>query len=89
MIQENEVVLLILSIGVFIFIVGNRLQLKKFPASKILIAGFLVFFTGWILTVLENFLWENFLNLMEHICYIGGSVLTAVWCWKIFGRKGV
>lgn len=87
MIQENEVILLILGIGVLIFIVGNRFRLKKLPASKILISGFLSFFTGWILTVLEGFLWGKFLNFMEHICFIGGSVLVAVWCWKVFVRK--
>jgi len=88
MIQENELVMLIIAIGVLVFVVGNFSRLKMFPALKILIAGFVMFFTGWIFTVLEGFFWNMFLNFMEHICYIGGSILVAVWCWKIFGRKG-
>jgi hypothetical protein len=88
MIQENELILLMLGIGVLFFIVGNHSQVKKFPEYKVLIAGFFAFLTGWLLTVLEGFFWEKLLNFMEHICYIGGSVLVAIWCWKIFGRKG-
>jgi hypothetical protein len=40
---------------------------------------------SWILTVLEGFFWENFLNYIDHACYAVGSVLVAVWCWKVFG----
>lgn len=87
MIQENELVMLIIGIGVLVFIAGNYSRFKKLPESKILIAGFLSLFTGWVLTVLEGFFWEEFLNFMQHICYIGGSVLVSIWCWKIFIRK--
>ena len=89
MIQENEIILLILSIGIFIFILLNRSRLKHLPESKILIVGFFTFLTGWIMTVVEGFFWEDFLNIIEHICYIGGAVLLIVWCWKIFGRKEI
>ena len=87
-IQGNEIVFLIIGIGVSIFIVVNFSRLKSFPALEILIAGFFAFFTGWVFTVLEGLFWGNFLNLMQHISYIVGSVLVSVWCWKIFVRKG-
>ena len=57
MIQQNEIVMLILGLGVLIFILGKRSQLKRFPSSKILVLGFLVLLAGWALTVMESFFW--------------------------------
>jgi hypothetical protein len=84
MIQENEIIMLLLGIGVLIFILGNRLQLQRLPVSKILIAGFHMLLAGWILTILEGFLWKDLLNFIEHTCYATSSILIAVWCWKVF-----
>lgn len=87
MISENEIITLILAVGVLIFIMVNRLQLKRVPTSKILITGFYLLLAGWVLTVLEGFFWKGLLNLLEHICYATSSVLVATWCWKVFGNK--
>ncbi|MBU0533629.1 MAG: hypothetical protein KJ887_02375 [Candidatus Omnitrophica bacterium] len=89
MIEKSELVLFLLSLGVLFFLIGNTSRFKKIPSSNILIAGFLVFFTGWVFTILEGFFWGTFLNIIEHICYIAGLVLVAVWCWKMFGRKEI
>ena len=83
---ENEIVMLLIGVGVLIFILGSRPRLKSLPASNILIAGFYVLLGSWILTVVEGFFWESFLNYIEHACNAVGSVLVAVWCWKVFGR---
>ena len=82
---ENEIVMLLIGVCVLIFILGNRRRLKSLPASNILIAGFFMMLGSWILTVLEGFFWESFLIYIEHACYAVGSVLVAVWCWKVFG----
>lgn len=87
MIQQNEVVMLILGIGVLIFILGKRSQLKRFPSSKILVLGFHVLLAGWVLTVMESLFWGVLLNYLEHICYTIGSLLVAAWCWKVFGSR--
>ena len=87
MIQENELFMLLLGSGVFIFVFGNRLRLSRLPAFEILISGFCVLFAGWILTVVETFFWEGYLNYLEHICYAVSSVLTAVWCVNVFNGK--
>ena len=84
MINENEIVMLLLGGGVFIFILGNRLRLKYLQAWKTLIAGFYVLLAGLVLTVLEGFFWSACLNYLEHMCYAGSSILIAVWCWKGF-----
>lgn len=88
MLQENEVLMFLIGLGVLVFILSNRSRLKAIPASKILFAGFLVLFTGWIVTNAEHLLLPNILNYTEHICYAVSSVLVAAWCWKVFSRKG-
>ncbi len=87
MFQENEIVMLLLGVGVLILFLVNRIRLKRVPASKILIAGFYILLTGWAMTVLEGFFWEDFLNYFEHVCYSGSSLLVFIWSWKVFGGK--
>jgi len=82
---ENEVVMLLIGVGVLIFILTSRPQLKRLPASNVLIVGFYVLLVGWVLTVLEGFFWEQLLDHLEHMCYAVSSVLVAIWCWKVFG----
>lgn len=84
---ENEVVMLLIGVGVLIFILGSRPRLKDLPASNILIMGFYLLLVSWILTVLEGFFWEELLNYLEHAFYAVSSVFVAVWCWKVFGSR--
>ena len=87
MIQQDEIIMLLLSIGCLIFILVNKKKVHRIPAAKILIAGFYTLLTGYILTILEGFFLENLLNALEHICYTSSSILMAVWCWKVFVKK--
>lgn len=87
MIEQNEVIMLVLGIGVLIFVLGNYSQLKRFPSAKILVVGFSVLSAGWVLTVLEGFFLTGLLNFLEHICYAISTVLLATWTWIVF-RKG-
>ena len=87
MVQQNEIVMLILGLGVLVFVVANRLQLKRFESSGMLTLGFYFLLAGWALTVLEGLLLEELLNYFEHTCYAMGSVLVAAWCWKVLGRR--
>jgi hypothetical protein len=87
MVQENEIVMLLLGGGVLIFTINKRVLFKRLPEWKILTTAFYVLFWGWMMTVIEDFLWYELLNLLEHICYATSSVLMVVWCWKVFGLK--
>ncbi|MEE4603789.1 MAG: hypothetical protein V2J65_21080 [Desulfobacteraceae bacterium] len=87
MIQQNEIIMLLLGVGCMIFILVNRQKVKRIPVAKILIAGFYVLLAGYVLTILEGLFWNEFLNVLEHICYSASSILMAVWCWKIFAYK--
>ncbi len=53
MTQENEIITLLLGIGVMIFILANNRKVKRIPVAIILIAGFYVLLAGWVLTILE------------------------------------
>jgi hypothetical protein len=87
---ENEVVMLLIGMGVLVFILGNRARLKQLAASKILIVAFYLMLSGWVLTVLEGLFglfWEEILNFAEHLCTAVSSVFVAVWCCKVFGGR--
>ena len=87
MIQQNEIITLLLAIGCMIFILVNKQKVKRIPVAKILIAGFCLLLTGYVLTVLEGLFWNEILNVLEHICYSASAILMAVWCWKVFANK--
>lgn len=89
MIQQNEVVTLIITISVWIFIFITRKKLKTFPSLKLLLTSFFILSLGWSLTILEGFFWKELLNLIEHICYTISALIITFWCWKISKRKGV
>lgn len=87
MIHENEVLVLLLGMGVLAFILSNCSRLKYIQASKVLIAGFYVLLVGWILTILEGFFWQEYTNIFEHMCYAASSILICTWCGKIFRKE--
>ena len=87
MIQQGEIIVLLVGLIAFIFILSNRERLKELPAVKLLISGFILLLCGWIFTIVEGLVWNDILNMIEHICYAGSSVMIALWCWKMFGKN--
>jgi len=88
MIHENEIVMLIIGLGVLIFLLGNRAQLKRIPSADFPLLAFYMLLAGWVLTVLEGFFWGELLNYLEHMSYAVASFLLVVWCWKVLWRRG-
>ena len=86
-ISHNEIVMLLLGVGVCIFTIRNRAGLKRLPASGIIMTAFYLLLVTWIATVLEGFIWNTFLNLLEHAGLAASSVLITIWCWKAFSEK--
>ncbi len=87
MIQENEIVSVLLCMGVLYFILMNRLQIKRLPSSNIFVSGFFVYMLGRILTVLEGLFFEDILNIFEHALYAISSVLLLIWLWNVFKKN--
>lgn len=86
--RPNEIAMLLLGIGVWIFTMSNRADLKRLPSFGILMAVFHLLLATWIATVLEGFIWNGFFNLIEHVGLAASSILTAFWCWKVFIGEG-
>lgn len=89
MTSQNEIVMLLLGVGVLIFTIRNRKGLKRLPASGIILSAFYLLLVTWIATVLESYIWNDFLNLLEHAGFTASSVLTTIWCWKAFSVNKV
>lgn len=87
MLRENEVVMLILGVGVLFFIIINASRLTNVYSWKLLIAGYCVLLSGWIFTVLEEFFAGHILNYLEHASYLASSALLLVWCYKYSRRS--
>lgn len=87
MIQQNELIIFLLGVGVLIFILSNRRRIHRIPAWKILAASFYVLLAGWLLTILEDIFWGRTLNFLEHASYTASSLLIAFWCWRMSHRE--
>ena len=87
MIQENEIVSVLLCMGVLYFILMNRSQIKRLPSSEIFVSGFFVYMFGRIVTVLEGLFFEDIFNMFEHAFYAISSVLLLIWLWNVFKKN--
>jgi hypothetical protein len=83
MLYDNEVIMLILGTGVFFFVFFNRNKIRRIISWRLLLFAFYFLMAGWLLTILEGFFLENYLNLLEHLSYAASAVIMAFWCRKI------
>lgn len=90
MFDKNEVAMLLLCLGVFIFIITKRREYKRIPQWRFILAGFCMFFAAVICTVAEGVIFPVSLNILEHVLYMLSSFMIMLWCWMIFrNREGV
>lgn len=82
MVQENELITMLLGFGILLFLIANRAHFIRVPSRRLLTISLLLFLTSWVSTVLEDFLWAVFLNLIEHISNLLGTLLLVVWIWR-------
>ncbi len=87
MFNENEVAMLLLCTGVFIFIITKRREYKRIPYWKFILTSFYMFFAAVILTVAEGFIFSFLLNILEHLLYMSASLMMLIWCWMTFQRQ--
>jgi len=90
MIENYELIMLILGIGVLVLRLIYKNEIKRIFGWKNLIFSFYFLLAAWVFTVAEGFFWIFFLNLAEHLCYMASAVLMAVWCFRIlFSNKRI
>ncbi len=83
MVHENEIVMLALGIGVYVFALTCRGQLQRIVHWRTLFLAYQLLLAAWVLTVLEGFVIENVCNALEHSCYAAAMITLAGWCWRI------
>ena len=82
MFHENEIVMLLLCIGIMGFIFFNWKNLARFNKWGILFTSFLLFSAACVSTVAEGFLMEGFFNYLEHACYTGSAIILLIWIYR-------
>ncbi len=87
MFEKNEVITLLITVGIGIFFWSNRKSIIHLHACKLLILSFLLYLARTCFTVLEGYLWPNTLNLLEHLSILLFSIVFLLWCWQIGYRK--
>ena len=83
-IQQNEFVTLVLGVGVLLFVVVNRVHLRRLPSFRLIFCAFAAALGGWIASVAEGFVMPEALNVLEHFLGLLAAVLLAVWSWLVF-----
>ena len=79
MVQENEIVTLLLGLGVLIFVILFFPRLKSFPHSIWLFLAVMGQAVAWIFTVLETWYFPNLFNSIEHFGYAFCAICLLVW----------
>ena len=87
MFNENEVAMLLLCFGVFIFIITKRREYKRIPYWGLILASFYMFFLAGIFTVVEDLAFPVLFNILEHVLYMLSSFMLLLWCWMNFRRS--
>ncbi len=87
--EENEIVMLLLGVGVLILVIFRRKPLKQLPGSYLLITSFSIVLTGWTATVVEDLfehgsIYNRLFNYLEHFCYAGSTMMIAWWSYRTF-----
>ena len=83
MFQENEVITLLITVGMGLFLWLNRKPLHHVYRWKLLFFAFLFFLGSAFFTVIEGVVWENGFNHLEHLSALGFAVLFLAWCWTV------
>jgi len=82
--HENELMVWLLGTAVLAFLLMYRHQLRRLPASGILLSAYLAAWVAWTATNLEHVFWYQPFNIIEHVGYALNGVLLLSWCWFAF-----
>ena len=87
MIQPNEIAMLILGVGVLIFVMINKIDIKRIEDSHYLLYAFYTLLAAWFCTNIETFFLNNVFNFLEHILYTASVILLAIWAFRKFNSN--
>jgi len=77
--NESEIVMSMLCVPVICFIYYFRRDIKNLVAYKQLLISFFLFFLASIFTNIEQLIWYNYFNFLEHLCYLASVFFFLFW----------
>ncbi len=80
MINEDELIMLSLGIGILIFLLFYRAKIIRIHLWKILVTGFSFLLASWVFTIVEIFILGDLMNFLEHLFNALGILVFAIWC---------
>lgn len=83
MFQNSELIALVLSLCVLFFIWAYRSKRNQLPGFPLFLAGLASLCVSFVLTTLEELLWEAWLNAFEHLFILLSVVFLVIWLWFI------
>lgn len=83
MVQQNELVVFLCSVGVLIFVLSYRKALWRVPGHQLVISAYSLLVAGWAFTILEAFVWQAALNFAEHACHAAAALIVSVWILRL------
>ncbi len=87
MLSQNEMLTLLLGVGTGVFLALSRHRLRRVAGLRLFLMAYSLLVLSWLATNLEAVMVADVLNLLEHACYLGATVLLACWCWRTFGGQ--
>lgn len=76
---ENEIVTLLLSLGISLFFLANLARIRQIDGYRWLLGSFLAYLVAMVFTLLEGIAWEQGFNFLEHLGYLASAALLAAW----------
>lgn len=88
MLAENEVVSLLLCLGILLFFWANLRRIRELHGYRPMLWGFFAYLMASIFTVLEGFTWPTGFNFLEHLAYLVSAVFFAAWIVQLTRLRG-
>ena len=81
--ERNEMLIGIFLIIVLLFYLFIRKRLTNFPHRIYFELSLFSFFWSKILTIVEDFFWNEFFNILEHLCLLLFTIFLTIWIIKM------
>ena len=83
MLNGNEIIMLVLGIGILFLIYVYRDKIRRVKSYKVLLGAFYLLIASWTFTLMEDLMFYRWMNLLEHACFAASSLMTLYWCYRV------
>ena len=86
-VAHDEIIMLIISLVVVIQVTASFRFFRWLPHRFLLLYSFGMVALSALFTVTESMFFAEVLNYLEHLSFMAGTILLALWCGLVFGFK--